>query len=157
MVIASWKKETASLFNADANIVANEILSIGESATAEQIVEKATDEKTELHKLFTWDNDEAAHKWRVHQARNIVCNLVIREEERKPNRPELRMFHKADKSSGYIPATTVFRNEDMYLQLLNNALAELRAFRRKYSFLSERQEIVDLINSLEIQLEKESA
>ena len=156
MVVATWKKGFASFHPADPQKVAEEILSIGESATAEQIVNKARDENTELHKCFTWDNNEAAVKWRLHEARQIVCHLVIREEDRQSDRPELRFFHKAEKSEGYVPATTIFRNEDKYLQVVQNALAELRAFRRKYTFLSDRQEITNLINSLELMLENEA-
>ena len=156
MVVASWKKGFSSLYKADAQKVAEEILSIGESATPEQIVEKAKDESTEIHKCFTWDDTVAAEKWRLHEARQIVCHLVVKEDTAE-GRPELRFFHKAEKSEGYVSAMTVFRNEDKYLQLIHNALQELRAFRKKYSFLSERQEIVNLINSLEMMLESESA
>lgn len=152
MLIAKWKSGFEGLYHADAQKVANEIMSIGESATPEQIVEKAQGEGTELHKCFTWDNGAAAHKWRLHEARLITCNLVVRNEERKPKEPELRFFVKAESDKGYQPAQVVFRNEDSYYQLLQKALGELDAFRRKYTFLSDRKELIELINSLELSI-----
>lgn len=54
MILSKWKPGCESLFHADAQLVANEILEIGDDVTPEQIVERATDENSELHKCFTW-------------------------------------------------------------------------------------------------------
>lgn len=48
MELAKWK--FPGLYSADANKVSDEIFSIGETATPEQILEKAKDPETELHK-----------------------------------------------------------------------------------------------------------
>ena len=77
MLVASWKSGFG-LFHADAQKVANEIAEIGESATPREILEKGRDPKTELHKCFEWDDTVAAEKYRIQQARQIVCCLVIR-------------------------------------------------------------------------------
>lgn len=156
MVVSMWKKGMESLYHADAQKVADEIMSIGDSATPEQIVEKAKNKNTELHKCFTWDNGKAAKKWRLHEARQIVCHLVYREEEPEKERQEYRVFHKVEKSEGYVPVVTIFRKEEMYAQLLRNALGELKAFQKKYTFLSDRQELAALISSIEVQIERET-
>ena len=39
---------------------------------AEDVVESARNERSPLHASFTWDNDEAAERWRLHQARNLI-------------------------------------------------------------------------------------
>ena len=70
MIIATWKMP--GLFKADAQKVAEEIKSIGDEVTAEQIVELARDEDTELHKCFDWNDQTAAEKWRKQQARQIL-------------------------------------------------------------------------------------
>ena len=63
---AKWLDEFKSLYKgADAQLVADEIMSIGDAATPQQIVEKARDEATELHKCFTWDDRIAAEKYRL--------------------------------------------------------------------------------------------
>lgn len=141
-----WRVEFAYLYNgADAQKVTDEILSIGDSATPQQIVELAKDETTELHKCFEWDDAVAAYQYRLQQARNITHHLVIEEDKPEPDKPPLRFFVMPENGGGYKPITTVFKREDEYQQLLNKAMAELRAIKQKYSRLTELQEIFDLI------------
>ena len=92
MINTIWRKEVAYLYNGiSAQTVADEISEIGENVTAEQIVDRAKDETSELHKCFTWDNDMAAEKYRLVEARNIMRYLV-REElpDAKNDTPPLR-------------------------------------------------------------------
>lgn len=85
MIFAAWK--SGSRYSADAQKVAEEIYSIGESATTAQILDKARDDKSELHKCFEWDDTKAAKSWRMQQARHLVCNLVIKEETKTAHAP----------------------------------------------------------------------
>lgn len=150
MLVAKWKSGFESLHKADAQKVAEEILSIGDSATPQEIVDKAQDESTELHKCFTWDDTEAAVKWRQSEARQIVRHLVIqRPAEQDKGAPELRFFFKAEPGEGYRPTTLIVRREDEYLALLQRALGELRAFQKKYSILSDYEELRKLIDAIE--------
>ena len=136
MITASWSAIGRGLYHADAQKVAEEILSIGEEATPRQIVDKASDDRTELHKCFTWNDKAAAEKWRLHEARHIVSCLVIRRDEANADKPEIRYFHKND-GGGYKPAERVFRQADEYEKLLQCAYSELAAFKRKYANLQE--------------------
>ena len=136
MITASWSAVGRRLYRADAQKVAEEILSIGEEATPRQIVDKASDDGTELHKCFTWNDKAAAEKWRLHEARHIVSCLVIRRDEANADKPEIRYFHKND-GGGYKPAERVFRQADEYEKLLQCAYSELAAFKRKYANLQE--------------------
>jgi len=40
------------------------------------IVERAKNPKSILHQYFEWDNNEAAEKWRLQQARNITNHIL---------------------------------------------------------------------------------
>lgn len=114
MIFAAWK--SGCRISADAQKVADEILAIGQSATTAQILDKArdeTDETTELHKCFDWNDAEAAEKWRLHQARDIVCSLVIKERSETP-RPEVRVFFKTGNESGYKPTVLIMQGKDEY-------------------------------------------
>lgn len=143
---ATWK--TGIFAKADCSKVTEEIKSIGESATAEQILEKAKDPKTELHKCFDWDDTEAATKWRLHQARMVVCEIVYVEKKPQAAEPiKVRVFNRID-NSGYKETTKIFRNPDEYSKLLSNAKAELLAFERKYKTLTELDELFDVIHQL---------
>lgn len=139
---ATWSKIGEAIYNADAQKVAEEIEAIGSDVKPAQIVEKARDSNTELHKCFDWDDTIAAEKWRLHQARHITGCLVIRRTEERENMPEIRYFHKND-SGGYKPAEHIFRKQSEYEKLLQRALAELDAFRRKYSNLEELQYLIE--------------
>lgn len=143
MIFAAWK--SGCRISADAQKVADEILEIGNSATTAQILDKARDEQTELHKCFDWDDAEAAEKWRFQQARHIVCNLVIKEKSETP-RPEVRVFFKTDTDSGYKPTVLIMQDKDEYRKLLDRALAELNSFRTKYKTLVELDGVFDAID-----------
>lgn len=136
MITATWSKVGQSLYKADAQKVADEIMAIGDEATPHQIVDKAKDKSTELHKCFTWDNKVAAEKWRLQEARNIVGCLVFTRTEEQQDKPEIRFFHKND-GGGYKPSTYVFTHAEEHEKLLQCAMAELAAFKRKYKNLTE--------------------
>lgn len=145
---AAWKAGFG-LFHADAQTVAEEILSIGEEATPQQILEKGRDENTELHKCFEWDDTIAAEKFRLQQAREIVhCLVFVRtEEQKKEADPEIRVFHKTETvtGSGYKPLVRIVKDEDEYKKMLKLAYAELHALKVKYSNLKELDYIWSLI------------
>lgn len=145
MIFAAWK--SGCRISADAQKVADEILAIGNSATTAQILDKARDEQTELHKCFDWDDAEAAEKWRLQQARHIVCNLVIKEKSDTP-RPEVRVFFKTDADNGYKPTVLIMQDKDEYRKLLDRALAELTSFRAKYKTLGELDGVFDAIDKV---------
>lgn len=142
MITASWSAVGRSLYSADAQKVAEEILSIGEEATPRQIVDKAADSTTELHKCFTWDDKKAADNWRLHQARSVVGCLVISRTEDQADKPEIRFFHKND-GGGYKPAERIFRQADEYEKLLQCAYSELTTFKRKYANLQELSWLIE--------------
>lgn len=144
---AIWKPEFERLHKADAQKVAEEIIAIGESATPAQILDKARDAATELHKCFEWDDTSAAEKYRLDQARQVVRHLVIRETVRE-NKPPIRFFFKADNGVGYQPTRSIAKNHDKYQSLLSSALRDLDALRVKYHSLTELDAVFDAIEEL---------
>lgn len=57
--------------------------------TPENILDASTSEDALFHPLFTWDNNQAAHKCRIQEARIILNNIEIKvisggEEKRIP-------------------------------------------------------------------------
>ena len=149
-LIASWDQRFESLYRgANPQTTYEEILSIGPSATPEQIVDKGRDESTELHKCFTWDDRLAAEKYRLEEARQITHHLVIRRVDARPQaEPAPRIFVKSDVYEGYRSIEFVVKNDNEYAKLLQRALGELIAFQKKYEFLSNREELVRLIETV---------
>ena len=148
MLVASWK--TTLFRGADPQKVADEIAAIGDSASPQDILEMGRNPETELHKCFEWDDTAAAEKYRLQQARNIVCNLVIKEtEDQEENRIPVRMFYKTNASDGYKATSFILRNPDEYAELLKRAFRELSSFKRKYSALAELDGVFLEIDKLE--------
>lgn len=48
--------------------------------TPEAVVEAAKDPDSPGHAYFDWDDGEAAHKWRISQARSILSVKVVRKD-----------------------------------------------------------------------------
>lgn len=146
-VVASWKIN--GFYKADASKVANEIQSLGNDFTPQEIVDMARDSCTELHKCFEWDNEIAAEKYRLTQAQHILRLLVVSEikNENECTKTNLRIFHKDfNKKHSYTPIHIAVKNEHEYESLLKKALEELKAFKKKYHMLSELEEILALID-----------
>jgi len=109
----------------------------------ESVIEKAKVKTSPLHKGFEWDDTAAAHQHRMTQARNIIQAIKIIKLEVSPQpirafelrgstKPESIKPRKVYDNIEDILADPVTRNE-----LLDRALAELRAFEKRYSHLRE--------------------
>lgn len=146
MIIAKW--HINGLYKADAQKVADEILTIGETANPKQILDKARDERTELHKCFTWDDGIAAEKWRLQEARQIVCNIVF--ERAEPETAPVRVFHKINSNDGYKSIEKIIVDKTEYKELLKQAKSDLMSFQRKYKGLAELEEVFTAIDRLNI-------
>lgn len=148
-----WREGIGIYRNVDAQKVAIELFGTAaikgkddyKSLPAKDIVDLARDDSLEIHKCFEWDDSKAAEKYREKQARDVVHLLVIKEEPIPKDRPEVCAFHMVEKGTGYVPTRYIVRQEDKYQELLKKAYAELRAFKEKYSMLSELKEILDMI------------
>jgi hypothetical protein len=107
--------------------------------TPERVVEAARDPKSPLHSRFTWENDEAAHQWRLQQARQLirVCVSVV-----PGTNVNERVFVSLSRDSqkeggGYRVTADVLSDAELRAELLSEALKELDAFKHKYARLSE--------------------
>ena len=143
MIVTSWKVK--GIFKADAQKVSEEIAEIGETVEPSEIVEKAKNENTELHKCFEWRDNVAAEKYRLHQARLLIGNLVFQVADEPTNQEPIRLMYKTKENEGYKSINLIMEKPDEYKALLNRAYSELQAFKNKYKMLKELKEIFDLI------------
>lgn len=150
MVETIIKWSVSGVFKADANKCYEEIQEIGEEVKPEQVLEKARDSESELHKCFDWDDSSAAEKYRLHQARLVINHLIVVkrdvEEEKEPVQFRVMLKNDTARESGYKQTLVMVRDEDEYKKMLEQAYRELHSFKQKYSCLSELSEILALID-----------
>jgi hypothetical protein len=106
----------------------------------EAVVEFARDENTALHAEFEWDDTEAAHQFRLEQARKIIrLNIEVLETPNGNVRMPVFVSLVSDRrgGGGYRALTDVMSNAEMRAQLLQQAIDELQRVRRKYESLRE--------------------
>lgn len=139
---AEWKIK--GIFKADAQKVADEIG--GSKVTPQEVLEKAKDENSELHKCFEWNDTVAAEKYRLQQARAIIVNLIFtpKTKEEEP----VRCFQITRERCTYQPTQQFLVQEDEYQSLLKRAKSELEAFKRRYHTLTELEQVFEAIETI---------
>ena len=116
--------------------------------TPENVLEKAKNADTELHKCFEWDNSVAGEKYRLMQAREIIRHFVIVTPEEKEDAPKIRSYQISTTTNKYEPTRLFLQKPDEYTALLERAKNELEAFKQRYKMLTELEEIFDDIDRL---------
>jgi len=107
------------------------------------VVKEARSEKSPLHSWFDWDETEAAHKWRLHQARNLLRVMVTYSFSGK-RKIVTRVYVSltTDRGEGgYRTTVSVMSDPELRAQLLADALDEMKLFERKYAALQELAEV----------------
>lgn len=116
----------------------------------ETVVEEARPKSSPLHKRFTWDNNKAAHEYRIWQARQLI-RVVVEPIAGAKGRHEVFVSLTSDrKDSGYRVMTEVLSDAQMRRQMLEDALRELDIFQRKYSRLRELSAVFAVIRKIRI-------
>lgn len=137
-----WK--LTGIFNADAQKVYEEI---GDTQiTPAEVLEKAKDENSELHRCFEWDDSKAAEKYRLQQARMVINLLVVKTET--PEETPVRVFQITSERNTYQPSKLFLEQPDEYEALLKRAKGELIAIKNRYHSLSELESVFEAIDML---------
>ena len=139
-----WK--VPGIVPVDAQTAGNELQRIYERdgvIEPETVVAESQTPSAPLHSCFEWDDEKAAHKYRITQAQTIIRSIVVAEEAKQP---ETRAFVSVERE--YHPVSIVIRNPEKRDVLLQNALNELRWFERKYNTLQELSNVFAAIKEV---------
>ena len=113
---------------------------------AADVLDSAEAPTSPLHSEFEWDDTAAAKQHRLLQARNLMNGIKVSitvMRDKKPQNVEYSFMAAVQKPDGggrrfnYTSTEYAMREPDLRAELLQNALLELAAFRRKYADLSE--------------------
>lgn len=121
------------------------------------VIDAARNKSSPLHSQFTWDAKKALDKNLQAEARDLIreYTIVVQLEEGKAVRTRHLVSLSTDRQAGggYRALGDVFKDVDLAKTLLNDALAELAAFKAKYSRLVELAQVFSTIDEV---LEKHS-
>ena len=124
----------------------------------QQVVEAAREAGTALHEQFAceglWDEAVAAERARLEFAGRLIRLYTVRltEDQRAPVRALVSLIEDRTLRSGlpgYRRIEQVLGDEGLRENMLQTALMELRACRRKYLQLQELAEIWDVIDKVD--------
>lgn len=116
------------------------------------VVEAARDEESPLHDWFQWDDDEAAHQYRLLQARNLL-RVYVNVEPSKDSEP-VRAFvsltsDRAREGGGYRALAEVMGDDAMREQLLRDAFVQFRNMQKRYQHLKQLSKVWDAVAEAE--------
>lgn len=117
----------------------------------ESIVNEARPESSNLHKYFTWEDNEAAELYRRVEARMLIRSVTViydGAKEHTSTRAYVSVItHGEDGSDrGYMGMARVLSDADLRAQMLEDALDEAQAWRTRYQHLNELASIFEAID-----------
>jgi len=120
--------------------------------TPQAVLAVARNPKSILHDYFTWDDGEAAAKWREAQAYDLIRRVKVTIETPARKTLTVRAFWPVKQVADdgtvnmghrgtYLPLADAVKDEQALEQIVTVAKGELRAFSVKYSQLEEVAEL----------------
>lgn len=121
----------------------------GGNLTAAAVVEFARDPQTFLHKRFEWDDSAAAERWRLEQARQLIIHVKVTRETTPDTNVTVRAYAALPSARrAYQHIDAVMADNSKREELLAQARADLRAFRRKYAALGQLSGVLHAIDAV---------
>ena len=115
----------------------------------EHVVEAAANPENVLHQAFEWDDNEAAHQYRLEQARRLIRVTVMYEPHKGENiRAFVAIRSERYESAGYKYLPMLLKTEDGRRSVLDTALWEFQAFEEKYKTLKELAGVFAAMNKV---------
>lgn len=153
-----WGKRS---FPVAAQVAAEEIERLreqnGGSVSAPDILASAAPESSPLHPCFQWDDQMAAHQYRLTQARDILRHVVvIVHDEDKQETSEVRAFVAYEPEEGpgenyrekYTHVKTAMETPAIREQLVERAWDELISWRNRYEKLQAFAKVFAAIDAV---------
>ncbi len=140
-MVYQWR--IPSIYNIPAQDAGEEIESCKNEEgyiTPTAVVQRAKATSSAIHDCFEWNDRAAAEHYRVHQAGELIRNVVtVTVTEHVTTKTPVRAFVniKGESERGYKKISMVVNNCGEYGYLLDCAKRELDAFSRKYESLVE--------------------
>lgn len=130
--------------------------------TAQQVLEDAAREDSPLHDYFTWDDTEAARKYREWQARHLINHIqvrVVRVGDEKPVRAFVNVVMETAHGAKrvYVDQSRAVQRSELRDQLLDRAKETIRHWRERFREVTELSGIHRAIDETLERLDEEAA
>lgn len=142
------------------------------SLEPKETVRRARSVSSKIHRQFTWDDEEAANKMRLNEARSLIrSTYIVREKKvagaKKPERVlELQFVNVrttrenlglpgSGSISTYIPVERAATDDTMRIDVLSEAMALIRGLQRRIERVSVARADMDFLQRLEREVEEE--
>lgn len=124
----------------------------------EDVVSFARNKRTALHSEFEWDDDKASAQFRLWQARNVIRVTVTVLPSPHSDQAPVRAYvsvvsDRVQPGGGYRAIGDVMTDDHLRAELVNEALAEVKRWRRKYERLRELVPIFRAIDKVDAKQE----
>lgn len=146
----------------DKDVIRRELETIAKSKgglVPAEVVKSASRKSSPLHRFFTWDDTEAARRYREEQAAFLIRRIKVEIQTSPTKTLTVRAFVNVREPDDdgyislgakgtYVPIQRVMDDGEMRAQMLDAAKRELAAFRTKYAILSELAKVFDAIDEI---------
>jgi len=123
----------------------------GGNLTPEIVIAAAQNPDSALHEQFDWDDDSAAHKWRLHQARALIrgATLIVKTGETRTILPAfVRDPDKPHHEQGYISTVKVKSDAETVHAVLTEEFARAASImaraRKLAAYFGMEEEVADV-------------
>ena len=120
--------------------------------TPHAVVADAEPEDSPLHPAFEWDDTKAAQQHRINQARELIQNVVVvfaGKSDQEPVRAFVNVMQSGDSDRSYTSMAHAMSDADLRKQVVAMALAEVKAWKKRYADYRELEAIFSAIAKAE--------
>lgn len=113
------------------------------------LLEKARPKNSPLHPYFDWDDKKAAENYRIWQAQHLIASVRVEISGQEADAYWNASVVVQDmKLQGYFSTQKVLNDDELYQQILANAVREISYWQRKYK---EIEALKDVVNMQEVE------
>ena len=118
--------------------------------TPYMLVANAADPASPLHKAFEWDDGEAAHRYRIDQARTVL-QVIVTITPSESNTPIVTQafVHIAEPEHYYTSQIVAMSDDDLRRQVIEQAKAGAASWAKRYKDLRSCAELEPVFTAIE--------
>lgn len=115
-----------------------------------KVLQLAADKKSPLHKYFDWNDHSAANKYRMKQARDLLCALYIQIEDGSQIKAYENLYITESDNYQYVSINKIGQSQDLVEQVISQARSDLIFWKEKFEFY--RQYFTSVFEAIEAEV-----